>query len=73
MATLARFRSVIAVVPREKVITYGQVAEASGFPRAARVGADRPRSREASPGCEESFDAGATPGTDLRILGLCNG
>ena len=29
-------RAVIARVPRSKVITYGQVAEAAGFPGAAR-------------------------------------
>lgn len=37
MSTLERFRRVIAAVPRGKVITYGQVAEAAGFPGAARV------------------------------------
>ncbi len=37
MSTLARFRCVIASVPRGKVITYGQVAEAAGFPGAARL------------------------------------
>jgi methylated-DNA-protein-cysteine methyltransferase related protein len=37
MPSLERFRSVIARVPRGKVITYGQVAEAAGFPGAARV------------------------------------
>lgn len=37
MSTLARFRDVIGRVPRGKVITYGQVAEAAGFPQAARV------------------------------------
>lgn len=31
-----RLRAVIARVPRGKVITYGQVAEAAGFPGAAR-------------------------------------
>jgi methylated-DNA-protein-cysteine methyltransferase related protein len=37
MPTLGPFRAVIARVPRGKVITYGQVAEAAGFPRAARL------------------------------------
>ena len=37
MSTLTLFRAVIAKVPRGKVITYGQVAEAAGFPRAARL------------------------------------
>lgn len=37
MSTLARFRSVIARVPRGRVITYGQVAEGAGFPGAARL------------------------------------
>ena len=32
----ALLRAVIARVPRGKVITYGQVAEAAGFPGAAR-------------------------------------
>lgn len=36
MSTLAPFRRVIASVPRGKVITYGQVAVAAGFPGAAR-------------------------------------
>ncbi|MGI0131435.1 MAG: MGMT family protein [Thermoplasmata archaeon] len=36
MPTLSRFRDVIARVPRGRVITYGQVAEAAGFPGAAR-------------------------------------
>lgn len=31
------FRQVIARVPRGRVITYGQVAAAAGFPRAARL------------------------------------
>lgn len=34
---LARLRRVIALVPRGRVITYGQVAEAAGFPRGARL------------------------------------
>ncbi len=34
---LATFRRVIASVPRGKVITYGKVAEAAGFPGAARL------------------------------------
>ncbi|MFZ0892567.1 MAG: MGMT family protein [Thermoplasmata archaeon] len=37
MRSLAAFRAVIARVPRGKVITYGQVAAAAGFPRAARL------------------------------------
>jgi methylated-DNA-protein-cysteine methyltransferase-like protein len=37
VSTLARLRLVIARVPRGKVITYGQVAAAGGFPRAARL------------------------------------
>ena len=37
MSVLARFRAVIAAVPRGRVITYGQVAEAAGFPGAARL------------------------------------
>ena len=37
MTNLARIRGVIAAVPRGKVITYGQAAEAAGFPRAARL------------------------------------
>ena len=37
MSTLARLRRVIASVPQGKVITYGQVAEAAGFPGAARL------------------------------------
>jgi methylated-DNA-protein-cysteine methyltransferase-like protein len=37
MPSLGQFRAVIARVPRGKVITYGQVAEAAGFPRAARL------------------------------------
>ncbi len=36
-STLARLRRVIESVPRGKVITYGQVAEAAGFPGAARL------------------------------------
>jgi methylated-DNA-protein-cysteine methyltransferase related protein len=34
---LTRLRRVIASVPRGKVITYGQVAAAGGFPGAARL------------------------------------
>lgn len=37
LSTLTRLRRVIADVPRGKVITYGQVAEAAGFPGAARL------------------------------------
>jgi methylated-DNA-protein-cysteine methyltransferase related protein len=37
MSTLARLRRVIASVPKGKVITYGQVASAGGFPGAARL------------------------------------
>ena len=37
MSALARLRRVIANVPRGKVITYGQVAAAGGFPGAARL------------------------------------
>ena len=37
MTTLGLLRKVIADVPRGKVITYGQVAEAAGFPGAARL------------------------------------
>jgi methylated-DNA-protein-cysteine methyltransferase-like protein len=37
MPTLAKLRLVIARVPRGKVITYGQVANAAGFPGAARL------------------------------------
>ena len=37
MSTLSRLRSVIAGVPKGKVITYGQVAAAAGFPGAARL------------------------------------
>ena len=37
LSTLGRFRSVIASVPRGKVVTYGQVAEAAGFPGGARL------------------------------------
>jgi methylated-DNA-protein-cysteine methyltransferase related protein len=37
VTALGIFRAVIARVPRGKVITYGQVAEAAGFPRAARM------------------------------------
>jgi methylated-DNA-protein-cysteine methyltransferase related protein len=36
-STLARLRWVISRVPRGKVITYGQVASAGGFPGAARL------------------------------------
>jgi methylated-DNA-protein-cysteine methyltransferase-like protein len=35
--TLSRLRSVIARIPRGRVITYGQVASAAGFPGAARL------------------------------------
>jgi methylated-DNA-protein-cysteine methyltransferase-like protein len=35
--TLARLRQVIAQVPPGRVITYGQVASAAGFPRGARL------------------------------------
>jgi methylated-DNA-protein-cysteine methyltransferase related protein len=34
---LARLRQVIFAVPRGRVITYGQVAAAGGFPRAPRL------------------------------------
>ncbi|MGA8711346.1 MAG: MGMT family protein [Thermoplasmata archaeon] len=37
LSTLARLRRVISGVPRGKVITYGQVAAAGGFPSAARL------------------------------------
>lgn len=37
MSTLARLRLIIARIPRGRVITYGQVAEAAGFPGAARL------------------------------------
>lgn len=37
MSTLSRLRRVIARVPRGRVITYGQVAAAAGFPGAARL------------------------------------
>jgi methylated-DNA-protein-cysteine methyltransferase-like protein len=37
VGTLAVLRRVIRRVPRGKVITYGGVAEAAGFPRAARL------------------------------------
>jgi methylated-DNA-protein-cysteine methyltransferase related protein len=37
VSTFADLRRVIASVPRGKVITYGQVAEAAGFPGAARL------------------------------------
>ena len=36
MVTLARFRAVIAAVPKGKVMTYGDVAEAAGYPGGAR-------------------------------------
>jgi methylated-DNA-protein-cysteine methyltransferase-like protein len=36
-STLTQLRQVIASVPRRKVITYGQVAAAGGFPGAARL------------------------------------
>jgi methylated-DNA-protein-cysteine methyltransferase-like protein len=34
---LSRLRSVIAGIPRGRVITYGQVAAAAGFPGSARL------------------------------------
>jgi methylated-DNA-protein-cysteine methyltransferase related protein len=37
LSKLDRLRRVIARVPKGKVITYGQVAEAAGFPGAARL------------------------------------
>lgn len=37
MPALDRIRRVIARVPRGRVITYGQAAEAAGFPGAARL------------------------------------
>jgi len=37
MSTLSRLRQVIAGIPRGKVVTYGQVATAGGFPGAARL------------------------------------
>lgn len=37
MSALAKLRQVISAVPRGKVITYGQVAEAAGLPGAARL------------------------------------
>jgi len=37
VSTLARLRRVISMVPRGKVITYGQVAAAGGHPGAARL------------------------------------
>jgi methylated-DNA-protein-cysteine methyltransferase related protein len=37
MGTLESLRRIIARVPRGKVITYGDVASAAGFPRAARL------------------------------------
>lgn len=37
VSELDRLRGIIASVPRGKVITYGQVAAAGGFPRAARL------------------------------------
>ena len=37
MPTLERLRRVIARVPYGKVVTYGQVATAAGFPGAARL------------------------------------
>ncbi|MGP8071670.1 MAG: MGMT family protein [Thermoplasmata archaeon] len=37
MTTLTLLREVIAGVPRGKVITYGEVAKAAGFPGAARL------------------------------------
>ena len=37
LSALARLRLLIARVPRGKVVTYGQVAAAAGFPRGARL------------------------------------
>jgi len=37
VSTLTRLRQLIAAVPRGKVVTYGQVAAAGGFPGAARL------------------------------------
>jgi methylated-DNA-protein-cysteine methyltransferase-like protein len=37
MSTLARLRLLISRVPRGRVVTYGQVAAAGGFPGAARL------------------------------------
>jgi methylated-DNA-protein-cysteine methyltransferase-like protein len=37
VSTLAAFRRIIRSVPRGRVITYGQVAEAAGHPRSARL------------------------------------
>jgi methylated-DNA-protein-cysteine methyltransferase related protein len=37
MPSLQPFRSVVARIPRGRVITYGEVAKAAGFPRAARL------------------------------------
>ena len=34
---IAKFRQVIAKVPRGRVITYGQAARAAGYPRGARL------------------------------------
>lgn len=57
MSALARLRRVIANVPRGKVITYGQVADAAGMPGAARLtvralyrGADLPWHRVVATG-----------------------
>jgi methylated-DNA-protein-cysteine methyltransferase related protein len=49
MSALARLRRVIASVPRGKVITYGQVASAAGFPRAARLTVRALHSQEGLP------------------------
>ena len=46
---LARLRAVIARVPRGKVITYGQVAAAAGFPGGARLTVWALRSAEGLP------------------------
>lgn len=68
LSTLARLRRVIAMVPRGKVITYGEVAEAAGFPGAARLtvwalqaGDDLPWHRVVAAGGRI-----ALPGTDGR-------
>lgn len=37
MTVLAAFREIIRRIPRGKVITYGGVARAAGFPRSARL------------------------------------
>lgn len=48
-----------ALAPRGKMTTCGQVAEAAGFPGAARVEAVRPHSRETRLEYRKSFNAGA--------------